>query len=197
MRTAADKPSVETALLTVADAFAQSKATLRAHNVRSCTRCVREGRDGIVSDSSLDSCTRCGARLKGNRAAQKHGLRSRPELHPDTARALVETVDTILEDHGYSLNAEAQKAEDRIAAYVFRSQATDYARLELLIDSGFTRWAARGGNAKDAAALARLIGIKAGLGRDIGVERSETGVQAQTVVSFGGRGRAQDVEAAS
>ena len=111
-----EMPSVETA----------SQTAL----VRTCRRCLREGRDATVDDPTLDDCPRCHSVLKGNSRRRTHGMRSRPEMHPDTAALFLASVNAILADSGCDTASHPP-------SYVFASQAQDYVRTEMLIETGF------------------------------------------------------------
>jgi hypothetical protein len=129
---------------------------------RTCRRCLREGRPALVEDPALDVCPRCKSALLGNSRALVHGLRSRPELHPDTVRLFVERVERILTDNG--------KGDDN-AVYTFGSQARDYIRLELLIETGFAAVVDEGASPKVVSQVVNLIATKARLAQQLGLER--------------------------
>ena len=154
------QPSVEPAFETARQSLALVATS------RTCRRCEREGRPAQVDDPDLQVCPRCRSALKANALARKHGLRSRPEMHPDSAREFLNRVDRVLVDAG-------QRSEP---TYTFLSQARDYIRLELLIETGFNTIADSGGSPKVVDQLLALIGTKARLAAQIGLVRRATDV---------------------
>jgi hypothetical protein len=135
------------------------RAALVTAGPRTCRRCQT-----VEADPQVNVCSQCRSLLRGHRKRQTHGLSSRPELHPDTARLFVERVDHVLADAGYSGTAES-------APYTYGSQARDFVRLELLVETGFAAVADAGSAGKVIDQLNTLIATKARLAGQLGLKR--------------------------
>ena len=142
-------------------------------------------RYAIVDDATAHRCPRCKSTLKGNALAVTHGLRSRPELHPDTQELFLDRVKSIQTDNG--------QAND--PAYIFASQSRDYVRLELLIETRFAHAAERGASPKVIDQLLGLIAAKARLASQIGLQRKAGTWTSRRASRSSTRGRARDAHA--
>lgn len=156
----------------VLDAFAEARAALvSADRPRTCRRCLREGREASVTDPQAERCPRCQCALRGNRGPRKHGLRSRPEIHPDQAREFLDRVDRILRDKGHTADDGSDPA-----AYVLTSQSASYVRLEMMEETAFAAVATKGASSKTRLELVKVIAAKARLAEQIGLDRRQRGI---------------------
>jgi hypothetical protein len=169
-------PFGDPALALVDAVMPDAAATIEASSVRTCKRCRREGRPFEVHDPGAQVCPRCKCALKGNWRTTKHGLRSRPELHPETANVLRERTAQIIRDGGYT----SQDAP----AIVYASLAADFTRLEAIAEDQFIRIAEGGSSAKDRDQYVSLILAKSRLAQALGLERRSRSIKGMSAEQY-------------